>query len=75
MSRVAEVYTEKAFSGIQILQPEIFAMMQRRGKFSIVDVYLDLAGAHRLIAYDHSGVVLIDAGRMSSISEAEQYFS
>ena len=34
---------QKAFSGIHIIDPRIFSLMNRQGKFSIVDIYLDLA--------------------------------
>ncbi len=74
ISRLAETYTERSFSGIHMIDPAIFSMINRSGKFSIVDVYLELASTQRIIAYDHSGSVLIDAGRMSSIQEAERYF-
>src|SRR5450631_3506429 len=42
---------EKAFSGIHIISPEIFPIMNRQGKFSIVDVYLELAAFHTILAF------------------------
>ena len=51
---------EKAFSGIHILSPEIFPLMQQQGKFSIIDVYLELAAASPILGFDHSGSKLID---------------
>ncbi len=42
-SRSAEKYIEKAFSGIHVISPRIFPLIKREGKFSMVDVYLDLS--------------------------------
>ena len=65
---------EKAFSGIHILSPEIFPLMKFSGKFSIVDVYLDLAASHLILGYDHSGSKLVDVGKPDSIQIAESLF-
>lgn len=64
----------KAFSGIHIIQPEIFDMMKQHGKFSIVDVYLDLCPSHKIIGYDHSGGLLIDVGKPEAIAQAAKLF-
>ena len=66
--------TEKAFSGIHIISPEIFPLIHQQGKFSIVDVYLELAAAHRIMGYDHSGSKLIDVGRTEAVAIAEKLF-
>lgn len=63
-----------AFSGIQILDPNIFSFIQQRGKFSMVDVYLDLAAHHTIIGYNHTGSILLDVGKPESIELAEQLF-
>ena len=65
---------EKAFSGIHILSPEIFPLMKFSGKFSIVDVYLDLAASHLILGNDHSGSKLVDVGKPDSIQIAESLF-
>jgi MurNAc alpha-1-phosphate uridylyltransferase len=65
---------EKAFSGIHIISPEIFPLMHQRGKFSIVDVYLELAAAHTILGFDHSGSKLVDVGRTDAIAIAEKLF-
>jgi N-acetyl-alpha-D-muramate 1-phosphate uridylyltransferase len=66
---------EKAFSGIHLISPDIFPLIHRKGKFSIVDVYLDLAATHKIMGYDHSGSKLVDVGRIESVAEAEKLFS
>jgi len=65
---------EKAFSGIHLISPEIFSLMHRQGKFSIVDVYLELAATHPILGFDHSGSKLVDVGRTESVAEAERLF-
>ncbi len=65
---------EKAFSGIHIISPEIFPLMHRKGKFSIVDVYLDLASSHQILGYDHSGSKMVDVGKPESVMVAETLF-
>ncbi len=65
----------KAFSGIHIIEPAIFPLMRREGKFSVVDVYLDLAATQKIRGFDHSGSRLVDVGRPESVEEAERLFS
>ncbi len=65
---------EKAFSGIHIISPEIFPLMHQQGKFSIVDVYLELASRYNILGYEHSGSKLVDVGRTESVAAAEKLF-
>ena len=46
----AEGLEELAFSGVQVISPEIFPKMTEAGVFSIVDAYLRLAGEGEKIA-------------------------
>jgi NDP-sugar pyrophosphorylase family protein len=64
----------KAFSGIHVIDPAIFPLIGREGKFSMVDLYLDLAAGHPIRAFDHSQSRLIDVGRPSSAEEAARMF-
>ncbi|MGN6339656.1 MAG: nucleotidyltransferase family protein [Ginsengibacter sp.] len=74
ISRQSSKYIEKAFSGIHIISTEIFALIKMQGKFSMVDVYLELAKTHSIQAFDHSGSRFIDVGKPESILEAAQIF-
>lgn len=67
--------TEKAFSGIHVIDPALFPLMKQDGKFSIVDVYLGVAADHPVRGFDHSGSRLIDVGRPESVEQAEKLFS
>jgi len=64
----------KAFSGIHVIDPAIFPLIQREGKFSMVDVYLDLATGHAIRGFDHSRSRLIDVGKPESVEMAERIF-
>ena len=75
ISRVANEYDQKAFSGIHVLSPEIFSLVHQRGKFSMVDAYLDIAKTHVISAFDHSNSKFIDVGKPGSIEAAEKMFS
>ncbi|MEJ7737928.1 MAG: nucleotidyltransferase family protein [Chitinophagaceae bacterium] len=63
-----------AFSGIHVLNPSVFSHITREGKFSMVDVYLELARQHRVKGFDHSGSAFIDVGKPESLVKAEQLF-
>ena len=64
----------KAFSGIHIIDPVIFALITEEGKFSLVDLYLRLSQNHSIMSFDHSGDILIDVGKPEAIEQAEKYF-
>jgi N-acetyl-alpha-D-muramate 1-phosphate uridylyltransferase len=66
---------EKAYSGLAIFQPESLDLITLRGKFSLIDAYLQLAPQNKIAAYDHTGERLIDVGKPESVSLAEKMFS
>jgi len=66
---------EKAYSCVVIYQPEIFSLIRQEGKFSIMESFLDLAGDHLILGYDHTGDKLVDVGKPESIAIAEALFS
>lgn len=74
ISRKAIEYHQKAFSGIQIISPEIFPLITQTGKFSMVDVYLELAKNQSILGFEHSPAKLVDAGKPESILKAEELF-
>ena len=74
ISRPSAMLTEKAFSGLQILSPQLLSQIKNEGKFSMVDVYLQLAKANTILEFDHSGANLIDVGKPESILKAEEIF-
>ncbi len=74
IARKAEKYFEKAFSGIHLISPCIFSLMKMEGKFSMVDVYLDLCKTNIIASFDHTNSKLIDVGKPDSILKAEEMF-
>jgi N-acetyl-alpha-D-muramate 1-phosphate uridylyltransferase len=64
----------KAFSGIHVINTSLLSMLSQEGKFSMVDVYLDLAKAHFIQAFDHSDSKFIDVGKPESVQKAEGMF-
>jgi len=63
-----------AFSGIQVMQPDIFPHIHFQGKFSLIDVYLDLASSQKICGYDHSGDLLLDVGKPDQLEKAAKLF-
>lgn len=74
ISKNSSAYIQKAFSGIQILSPQIFPLIMQTGKFSMVDVYLDLAKENSILGFEHDPSKLVDAGKPESILQAERLF-
>lgn len=65
---------EKAFSGIHIINSDIFKKNNFEGKFSMIDLYLDLCTTNSIQAYDHTGSLFIDVGKPENIAMAEKLF-
>ncbi len=74
ISRETTIYVQKAFSGIHIISPAIFSMIKAKGKFSMVQVYLDLCKTNTIAGFDHSTSKFIDVGKPESIAIAEEIF-
>lgn len=74
ISREAANYIPKAFSGIHIISPKIFELIDKQGKFSIIDAYLDIAQFNSIYGFDHSGSKFIDVGKPESLKKAEEMF-
>ena len=64
----------KAFSGIHIVHQQFFDAVQLRGKFSMVDAYLQLAQHYAIHYYDHSDGILLDVGKPESLEKANSIF-
>ncbi len=66
-------FKELAFSGIHCINSSIFDKIKRRGKFSIMEEYLDLMFDNEILGFQHEAR-LIDVGRPESVIEAEKHF-
>jgi MurNAc alpha-1-phosphate uridylyltransferase len=65
---------QKAFSGIHVIDPAIFPLVTHKGKFSTIDMYLDLASRQTIRGFDHSQSRFIDVGKPESAEKAAQLF-
>jgi NDP-sugar pyrophosphorylase family protein len=61
-----------AFSGIHIIHPDIFRYITEAGPFSIIDLYLQLAGTQKIIGFTHDNSVWMEFGRIKNLKAAEQ---
>jgi len=60
-----------AFSGIHIIDPAIFNLINNEGKFSIVDTYLELASTNIINGYEHNPENWVDMGKPDELQKAE----
>jgi N-acetyl-alpha-D-muramate 1-phosphate uridylyltransferase len=74
ISRDQHPARQLAFSGVHIISNRLLHLISQRGKFSIVDVYLDLSAKNKIIGFDHTGAKLLDVGKPESVAIAESMF-
>jgi len=60
-----------AFSGIQVIDPNIFELMPHRKVFSLVDVYLRISSKKKVTGYLHDEDGWIDVGKPENLTKAE----
>lgn len=63
-----------AFSGINIIDPEIFELIDRKGKFSITNTYLELSENHKIYGYQHDADVWFDLGSIVNLNKANEFY-
>lgn len=66
---------EMAFSGIHIIQPEFFNFMPKKERFSITDLYLELAKNHVIKGYFDESDLWMDVGKPEQLEQARKLFS
>ena len=64
-----------AFSGIHVIDPDIFNYINEQGSFSITNVYLRLASNYPIIGYEHPDSYWMDLGKPENLQEAERYLN
>ncbi len=74
ISRAVSPLHRGAFTCVHIIEPRMIQMIRQKGKFSIIDSYLDLAKTESIYVYDHTGDVVVDVGKPESIVKAEEHF-
>ncbi|MGQ7871056.1 nucleotidyltransferase family protein [Sunxiuqinia sp. sy24] len=59
-----------AFSGIQLIQPELLNRIEEHGKFSSIDLYLRLAKSETIKAFIDDQSIWMDLGKIEQMQEA-----
>lgn len=67
-------FTAKAYSCVVVFEPAVFDLIRLEEKFSLIDLYLDLAADHLIMGYDHTGDQWVDVGKPESVETAEKLF-
>ncbi len=75
ISRVTEKPTFYSFSGIHVINPEIFEFMPEEKIFPIMPFYLSTAKNESIGAFDHTGDIWEDVGKLNAIEKAEGLLS
>lgn len=71
---VVETADAVAFSGIHVIQPEMFAFFPRdKEVFSIIDLYIDLSASRLIRAFPHDNSLWMDAGKEETFSQVESF--
>ncbi|WP_052599585.1 nucleotidyltransferase family protein [Aureispira sp. CCB-QB1] len=71
--RPAQKIQSYAFSGIHIIRPSLLNLMTQKGKFSIIETYLNLADKHKIIAYPHNQDYWFDVGKPERLRAALEF--
>lgn len=64
--------TPFAFSGIHVIDPAIFDLMEEKGAFSIVDAYVRLAAKHPIKGFLHDDGYWQDLGKPENLKKGEE---
>lgn len=64
-----------AFSGIQIIEPQLLSLITETGKFSIIDLYLRLAKNEAIYGYHDISEYWMDLGKPDQLTAAEKMIS
>lgn len=70
-----EVHKKYAFSGLHIIKKKLLNQINLEGKFSMIDVYLDLMCVNNIVGFNHNSNIIIDVGTSEKIEKAEKIFA
>ena len=63
-----------AFSGIHVVDPVVFSLIPRRGRFSLIDAYLELAARYPVYGYLDRSPHWMDVGKPEQLAQAREDF-
>jgi len=65
-------FKQFAFSGIQVIDPNIFNYFPDKNIFSLVELYLEAAKQEKIKGFIHNQDELLDLGKIENIKKAEE---
>lgn len=65
---------QKAYSCVVVFEYDVLKLMPFTGKFSLTDLYLELAKDHLILGYEHNQDKWVDVGKTESVAAAESLF-
>lgn len=65
----------KSYDCVAVFEYSVFNHINFTGKFSLIDLYLDLAKTQKIVGFNHSGDRWVDVGKPESVPIAEKLFS
>lgn len=74
-ARAADDALPYGFSGIHIINPRIFQLIEQEGAFSITPLYLELAKTEDIFAYPHDQDMWFDVGKPHSLALAKDFLA
>ncbi|WP_346237788.1 nucleotidyltransferase family protein [Niabella insulamsoli] len=74
MAIAKENLIAKSYDCVAVFEYEVFERTQLSGKFSLIDLYLELAKSNKITGFDHAGDRWIDVGKPESVAHAEAMF-
>lgn len=70
MGRMATELSMYSFSCFHVIHPAIFETVPSEDFFSMIDWYLKICGAHKILGYRHDDDVWCDVGKPETLEEA-----
>lgn len=64
-----------AFSGIHMISPEIFNVLEEKGRFSVIDSYLKLASKYLIYGHVQDGLTWFDLGKPEQIEVVSKFLN
>lgn len=71
-----ELFAKLAFSGIQVLSPQVFELMEKlEPKFPIMDFYLNNTATQTINGFVPTDFKMLDVGKINVLDEAERFIT
>jgi len=71
--RTVEIFDSMAFSGIHIVNPELFDLLPPAAPYPIIPEYLKIGKYHKILAFSHLAEEWLDVGKPETLKLAEKF--